>query len=196
MPPKGEQATATILDVAEELFLTKGYNGTSMRDIANAAGYKSVAGLYNHFSDKETIFTALLADRSPYEHVVEIVQTIEGETSAAFIGALFPALISFLQDNMNFFRLVMTDYLEFNGEHVRELLEIFQAKLFPAVMRLHNMQDINPDLPPIALIRLMGMQLFGYVMTANLMPDSMVGMMTPEEWQHHIVQFILHGIQK
>lgn len=44
-----------LLTVALRLFTTKGYHGTSMRDIASDAGIR-VSGIYNHYSNKEAIF--------------------------------------------------------------------------------------------------------------------------------------------
>lgn len=47
-----------ILERALELFADRGYDGTSMDDIAKASGIKK-ASLYSHYSGKESIFTAV-----------------------------------------------------------------------------------------------------------------------------------------
>src|ERR1700733_7401802 len=47
-----------ILDVALELFLEKGYDKTSLREIAEQLGF-SKAALYYHFASKDDIFMAL-----------------------------------------------------------------------------------------------------------------------------------------
>ena len=44
-----------ILSIAQNLFATKGYNGTTMNDIAKEIGIKK-ASLYSHFESKESIF--------------------------------------------------------------------------------------------------------------------------------------------
>ena len=51
---------ARILDIAAELFATKGYAGTSIRDISEALGVTKAA-LYYHFTSKEEILTEMLA---------------------------------------------------------------------------------------------------------------------------------------
>lgn len=56
---KGERTAQRILDVAEPLFAVKGYRGTTMREIADAAGIQE-PGLYNHFKGKEKLFQAML----------------------------------------------------------------------------------------------------------------------------------------
>ncbi len=48
-----------ILDVAEALFAERGFAGTSMRDIAAAAGL-TAASLYNHFAGKDALYGAVL----------------------------------------------------------------------------------------------------------------------------------------
>jgi AcrR family transcriptional regulator len=50
-----------ILAEATRLFVAYGYNGISVREIAEAVGV-SKAGLYYHFKDKQALFLAILAD--------------------------------------------------------------------------------------------------------------------------------------
>ncbi|MDG2046836.1 MAG: helix-turn-helix domain containing protein [Halioglobus sp.] len=56
---KGERTASRIMDAAEGLFATHGYDGTSLRQIATQAEIKQ-PGLYNHFSDKEALYQAVL----------------------------------------------------------------------------------------------------------------------------------------
>lgn len=49
-----------ILAVALELFTRQGYDGTSIDDLRQAAGFKSKASLYTHFKSKEEVASALL----------------------------------------------------------------------------------------------------------------------------------------
>ena len=49
-----------ILQAALQLFSKQGYDGTSIDDIRQAAGFKSKASLYTHFTSKEEVATALL----------------------------------------------------------------------------------------------------------------------------------------
>lgn len=56
---KGERTAERILDVAEGLFAEHGYDGTSLRQIAERADIKQ-PGLYNHFSGKQALYEAVL----------------------------------------------------------------------------------------------------------------------------------------
>jgi AcrR family transcriptional regulator len=56
---KGERTAQRVLDAAEELFATRGYDGTSLRQIAQRAGIHE-PGLYNHFAGKQALYEAVL----------------------------------------------------------------------------------------------------------------------------------------
>lgn len=58
-PTKGERTALRIMDVAEDLFATRGYDGTSLRQIADGAGIKE-PGLYNYFAGKQDLYEAIL----------------------------------------------------------------------------------------------------------------------------------------
>ncbi len=185
-----------ILEAAEKLILEKGYSATSMRDIASAAGYKSVAGLYNHFADKESIFKGLLEYRSPYGEIFELVQTTQGETTAEFIEVVFRNMTDYMRRHLSFVQLVMIDYLEFEAAHIHALLMEMQAQLFGLLERLHTLEGLPENIPYPVLMRFMGIQIFGYVMTGNIMPPFILNTLSEEEWQRHMVKLILGGLQK
>jgi AcrR family transcriptional regulator len=56
---KGARTARRIMDVAEDLFATQGYDGTSLRQIAEGAAIKE-PGLYNHFGSKQALYEAVL----------------------------------------------------------------------------------------------------------------------------------------
>lgn len=57
--PKNLTKRAAILDAAQALFLRHGYDGSSMDAIAQEAGVSKLT-VYNHFTDKETLFCAAI----------------------------------------------------------------------------------------------------------------------------------------
>jgi AcrR family transcriptional regulator len=50
-----------IIDISLNLFSTKGYDGTSIRQIAREVGIRE-SGIYNHFSSKEKIFKTIISN--------------------------------------------------------------------------------------------------------------------------------------
>lgn len=58
--PKDLEKRAQILHAAKALFLTHGFHGSSMNQIAKSAGVTKLT-VYNHFQDKENLFTCAIA---------------------------------------------------------------------------------------------------------------------------------------
>ncbi|QDY77074.1 TetR/AcrR family transcriptional regulator [Streptomyces qinzhouensis] len=69
-----------IMEAATELFLCKGYPGTSMDEIAATAAV-SKQTVYKQFADKETLFGAIIANASvkvgPFVEVVDALRDTE-----------------------------------------------------------------------------------------------------------------------
>ena len=64
-----------LVQVAIELFSTRGFKGTSIRDIANAMGM-SISNIYHYFGNKEGLLLAALehSSKSLVEKLGEISQ--------------------------------------------------------------------------------------------------------------------------
>jgi AcrR family transcriptional regulator len=59
--PKGSRARDKIVRVAERLLASTGFHGTSMRDVAEAAGLPLASVVY-HFARKEQLYAAVLTE--------------------------------------------------------------------------------------------------------------------------------------
>ena len=89
--PDSRQAHDHILDVAEQLFATGGFEATSMRDVAQAAEV-NVATLYYHCGSKQQIYDAI------FGRVLERMMAFVGETSTS--GADFNLVAADLLDRV------------------------------------------------------------------------------------------------
>ncbi|RMF33991.1 MAG: TetR/AcrR family transcriptional regulator [Chloroflexi bacterium] len=69
-----------ILEEAARLFVTQGYDGISMREIAEAVGV-SKAGLYYHFRDKEDLLLAVLT--AYLDEVERLIQEARRQNATA-----------------------------------------------------------------------------------------------------------------
>lgn len=191
---KGDQSRAEILDAARELFLRSGYNGTSMRAIAQAAGDRAVAGIYNHFPNKAAIFAALLEERSPYQDLYDILENTQADTAPDFIRQVVHKFVVIMPRHYDFFLLVQIDLREMGGEHISRLL---RTQALPRVLRSINKLQTLPGLRPIeplALMRLLASQMLGYIITDNLAPYHLFGYHTPGEWADLIADTLLDGL--
>jgi TetR/AcrR family transcriptional regulator len=89
------QTRDRILDVAEALFAERGFAGTSVRDIAAAAGL-TAASLYNHFEGKEALYDAVL--ERGIRPLVLLMQTRAGGRDP--VGENAPLLVGEVMDHM------------------------------------------------------------------------------------------------
>lgn len=78
---KGERTALKILEVAERLFAERGYNGTSLRDIADQVGIKE-PGLYKYFASKDALYEAVLeAALRPMSNAMnKVLERVDNET--------------------------------------------------------------------------------------------------------------------
>jgi len=87
-----EDVRQHIIAVATRLFVSNGYHGISMREIAEAAGV-SKAGIYYHFRDKEALFLGVLtANLERIGSIIEESRQNEESTEAQvhyFIRGIF-----------------------------------------------------------------------------------------------------------
>jgi AcrR family transcriptional regulator len=95
-PADGAERVLQILSESARLFATSGYDGTSMRDIAEACGI-SKSLLYHHFTDKDEIFAriALGSTRELYNFVFDRLP--DGATPSDRIRAFMTATGEYFQ---------------------------------------------------------------------------------------------------
>jgi AcrR family transcriptional regulator len=76
---KAEQTRATIVATAMDLFSTKGFEGTTMRGIADAAGV-SLGSAYYYFAGKEHLIQAFYAQMQE-DHLAATRDVLDTETA-------------------------------------------------------------------------------------------------------------------
>jgi len=76
---RSDRVEREILRAATAAFVAKGYDGTSMEEIATKAGV-SKQTVYKHFTDKETLFGEVVTSTAVYANdIVESVTTLLSE---------------------------------------------------------------------------------------------------------------------
>jgi AcrR family transcriptional regulator len=100
-----------MLIKARALFWSKGYNATSVRDIARAYGCKP-ANVYNFFSKKEDILYEVLLEEM--EQIVRPIQSLEDENHA---------------DPVEQLRLLIESHLKVTLSHRRSAKLLFDVEL-------------------------------------------------------------------
>jgi AcrR family transcriptional regulator len=80
MTPRRAAARARLLEAAVEMFATKGFHGTSTRDIASAAGM-SPAAMYLHAESKEQLL--YLSARAGQDDALHVIRTAKAQGGTA-----------------------------------------------------------------------------------------------------------------
>lgn len=187
------QTRDDILQAAQQLFLTQGYGNTSMRDIAKAAGGFSVASLYNHFENKETLFTVLIAERNPHVRLLEIAQEVTGETAQEFIANFLRRVVPFMVNHFDFLQLAQIDMREFGGRNVKAVLQQYIPPLLGVMMKVQSLPGLRP-MPPFVLLRFVAGAMLGFVVTYQFVPGVILQQFSDEVWIEEFIAFVLSGV--
>lgn len=156
---RSERSRTQILESALKLFSHRGYGATSVQDIAEDAGL-SKGNVYHHFSDKETIFRALL------DQYFQAMSSPDFPFNRALATGTFPENLEELgkaaretvKDYREYVALIYVDVVEFDGTHIRKFYADM-ARRFDAFMKKHGMEDdlagrLQDGLSPISAVML------------------------------------------
>lgn len=197
-PTKGEVTRATLLKAAHKLFLTQGFHGTSMREIADEAGV-AVGGIYNHFATKEDIFAAVLDAFHPYHVLLPALEETQGDTVETFVrDAAHRVRDSVAGAEARLMPLIFMELLEFRGRHLKQLADTMLPKFFVFIQRFASLPGpLRRSIPLPILMRTFMCLIIGYLMSELLLRQSKVAKqfnLSAEQWFDGMVDIYLHGI--
>jgi AcrR family transcriptional regulator len=121
----GSQRRDRILDAAVACFASRGFSGTTTREVASLAGITE-AGLYRHFPSKEALYTAII-DRKMQapELLAGLAAAAESRDDRAVLGGLAEVILERGLGDPAFVRLLFFSALE--GHALAE--PFFQARV-------------------------------------------------------------------
>ncbi len=151
-----------ILKTAASLFAVQGYEGISMREIAEACQL-SKAGLYYHYKDKKDLFLAVLYDHlSRYEELLTEIRSKPESTRdslSKFIHAVFTQLPI---EDRSIFRLAQQDLASIDQASRAAFNQRYHAKFITPIaeiietgVSINQIKAIDPQLGVWALLGLM-----------------------------------------
>jgi AcrR family transcriptional regulator len=190
---RGAKTRSVILQAAHDLFVSQGYHGTSMRQIAIKANL-ALGGLYNHFSSKEAVFEAVFLTFHPYQRVIPTLRNANGENLEELVQSAAQCMIRAIEDQTDFLNLMFIEVVEFKSIHSQQLF----ANLLPQeLLILQRIAGSYPEqirsIPSPMVIRTFLGFIFGYFLTEiSLAPGA------PEEFRQDAMQYFidvyLHGV--
>ena len=125
-----------ILEVAERLFSEKGFDGTSVRDIAGQAGV-NLAMISYYFGSKEKLMAALIDHRSGYTRgILEELNKDELLSPWDKIDRLIDLYVDKILNNYKF-HCIMTQHLPtVQSEEIRETITEIKVLNFEQVKKI------------------------------------------------------------
>jgi AcrR family transcriptional regulator len=179
-----------IVEISSQLFLQKGYNATTMRDIAEAVGMEA-ASLYNHIKSKHELLHMIVNQMANIckEHL-EYVKQKEKEPIKQ-IESLIRFHVKLMLHNFSFYYVMTHEWKHLEGESLQKFIQ--ERKEYVQAMENIVQNGINKgalkDLTP-------------YVVVLNIL-SSVVGLefwhrskknYAPEVIENEIVKHLLTGL--
>ena len=117
--PNPTRSRQQIVSASHRLFLSQGFHGTTMRQIARESGM-ALGSLYTHFADKEDLFKAVFEAYNPYPLLLLALENSQGQTAEDLARTAARRLVTQLNARPDLIKLVFIDVVEFQGEHLRQ----------------------------------------------------------------------------
>jgi AcrR family transcriptional regulator len=146
--PVGEDCSATrneLLITSIRLFIEKGYEGTSVRDISGKLGIQS-ASIYNHFKGKDEILKAAL-DFAKESYGMYLARVKEGLANAQTFEDIVTVLFSepkIMRNELPCYAFGLVTQMQFESDYaweiynecyIKESIEVYKKSLDSCIER-------------------------------------------------------------
>ncbi len=189
---KGELTRSAIVEVAHELFITQGYHGTSMRQIAKDAGI-ALGGIYNHFASKEDVFRTVFLENHPYLEMLPAIESAHGDSIEELVRDAANQMLAAIYRKPDILNLMFIEIVEFKSAHTHELFKTTFPRGMQIVQRMAEAEGSLRTIPPPMLIRAFVGLFFSYHLA-----EIIIGEAAPPEFRDnamdYYVDILLHGI--
>jgi AcrR family transcriptional regulator len=135
-----EERREALLDAALDVFAARGYHGSSIDDIAQAAGV-SKALIYEHFESKKELHASLLEVQSEELFVRLASAAATGEPGEVRLRAGVDAFLSFVEERREGWRVLFRDAAD---PDLARVLDELQAQATAAVAGLIAAEPTAP----------------------------------------------------
>jgi AcrR family transcriptional regulator len=152
----GQQRRAQLLDVSRELFAERGFEATSIEEIAHRAGVSKPI-VYEHFGSKEGVY-AVVKDREVQRLIDDITHSLIGDHPRVLLEQAAGALLAYIETQTDGFRILVREspvasttglFASVIGDIATQVEHILAAQF--------KARGYNPKLAPIYSHALVGM---------------------------------------
>jgi AcrR family transcriptional regulator len=103
----GQERRQQLLDIGRRLFAERGFEGTSIEEIAAQAGVSKPV-VYEHFGGKEGLY-AVVVDREVDRFLTMATRLLAGEDTREKFEAAAIMLLRYIEENADGFRILVRD---------------------------------------------------------------------------------------
>lgn len=189
---KGERTRQAVITAAHQLFVEKGFAGTSMRDISERSGL-ALGGIYNHFPTKESIFSEVLIARHPFNQVFPLLLAAPGNSVEEFVPGAAKSMLAELGRRPDFLKLMFVELVEFEGRNLPKMFQFVYPQVLPLVERFRSRKGELRDIDSLTLFRAFLGLFFSFYMTEFLLAGLPIVTQTSHTLDS-FVEIFLHGI--
>ncbi|MBA3812897.1 MAG: TetR/AcrR family transcriptional regulator [Alphaproteobacteria bacterium] len=144
-----EHATAErILDAAQEIFIAKGFEGSSINDIANKAKINKSL-IYHHFSNKGDLWKAV-KKHLLLKHVGDLSFEVNFSMDSfkSFLESFVTMRFKFYDNNPDIVRLITWQRLENTEEDISGIQDKKFSSVVPQIIEFQQKGEVRADLDP------------------------------------------------
>jgi len=195
MRPLNPKSKEEILAIAIPLFAGSGYSGVSMRTIAQNVGL-SAAALYHHFTDKQTLYLAAMAqafaDKGDSLEKILSSRVAPEKRLAQFITRL----CELVHKDNDFSVLIQREMMDGDDSRLQILATEIYHDLFQGVTEL--CRELGPKHDPYLLaISIIGIVMYHFQTAAirPYLPYSKEQHNDPQVVARHATKLVLQGLK-
>jgi AcrR family transcriptional regulator len=198
---KSERSRRVVLDAALALFSHQGYRGTSVREIADAAGV-STGNVYHHFPDKETIFQTLIQEywTTTESQSFPYTRALSVGTFPQNIEQLGYAARDSVREYSRYVALMYVDVIEFEGKHIRNFYSEMGNRLVSSIEQQGTLEELKshlrPSVSPTTAMLLTARFFFTYFAVEVLFGVREPFGMDSQQLVQEIADILRHGMLK
>lgn len=192
---KSVEPNPVILETAERLFKTLGYNSVLMADIATEAKI-ALPAVQTHFHDKKDILIALLDKRSPRDAIRSALRQLRTDTPENMVRDAISRMVEVFNDHTAFVDLIILDIQVNEGGYLTLLFNELAGEAASFINRLSTMPGTRP-ISSIMLGRAFASLIAGFVATQHIAPRSAqfaMRIFPPKAWVEGVADIFLYGI--
>jgi AcrR family transcriptional regulator len=189
---QAEERRHQILDVALEVFAAKGFQGTSVKDIAQAADI-SLGLMYHYFASKDDLFLAVVEHHSFLPQLKKILTDTQGRPFSQVFNDLGTSFLDLLEKKSGLVKIFFQE-IQFNEEIagiwanlMREGVSLLQKYLDLQVVA-GNLRHHNTEVTARSMFSIVVM----YHLTRTIYPPSLK---SRNKYLQEIMDNLLNGIK-